>query len=295
MSNRIGIIGIGLLGSALTERLLAANHEVVGFDRDASHLARFVDLGGQPQASAAEVAAAATRILLSLPNSDVVESVVVEMAGALRAGTLIIDTTTGAPDKTVRIAQQLLSRGIRYLDATVAGSSEQARQGDIVIMAGGSTEDYTACADVFDTLARQTFHVGPHGCGARMKLVVNLVLGLNRAALAEGLTLARASGIDLATALEVLRSGAAYSAAMDAKGRKMIEEDFAPQARLAQHHKDVGLILDLAAASGIDLPLSQVHDELLTTAQQRGWGELDNSAVIKAFARSNPVRSEDEL
>jgi 3-hydroxyisobutyrate dehydrogenase-like beta-hydroxyacid dehydrogenase len=293
MSNRIGIIGIGLLGSALTERLLAADFEVIGFDPDDSRLSRFLDLGGKARSSAAEVAVDATRILLSLPNSEVVESVVGEIAESLRGGSWVIDTTTGAPDKTELIARRLLARGVGYLDATVAGSSEQARRGDIVMMVGGDPEDYAACADVFDVLARQTFHVGPSGCGSRMKLVVNLVLGLNRAALAEGLTLARVSGIDLATALDVLRSGAAYSAAMDTKGRKMIDEDFTPQARLAQHHKDVGLILDLAGACGIELPLSQLHNEVLGLAERLGLGELDNSAIIKAFGQSNPRRPAD--
>ena len=116
-----------------------------------------------------------------------------------------------------------------------------------------------------------------------MKLVVNLVLGLNRAVLAEGLSLAQACGIEPAMALEVLRSGAAHSAAMDTKGLKMVQRDFTPQARLAQHRKDVGLILTLAQSHETELPLSQIHAQLLDRAIQRGFGELDNSAILKAF------------
>jgi 3-hydroxyisobutyrate dehydrogenase-like beta-hydroxyacid dehydrogenase len=116
-----------------------------------------------------------------------------------------------------------------------------------------------------------------------MKLVVNLVLGLNRAVLAEGLAFARASAFDPALALEVLKSGVAYSRVMDAKGRKMIEGDFAPEARLSQHHKDVRLILEAAVRTGAMLPLTQLHDFLLGQIEDRGLGNLDNSAIIRAY------------
>ena len=116
-----------------------------------------------------------------------------------------------------------------------------------------------------------------------MKLVVNLVLGLNRAVLAEGLSLAKACGMDLTQTLEVLQATPAYSAIMDPKGVKMIEQDFAPQARLAQHLKDVGLIRKLAREHGALVPLSNLHEELLRRAVEMGLGELDNCAIIKVF------------
>ena len=116
-----------------------------------------------------------------------------------------------------------------------------------------------------------------------MKLVVNLVLGLNRAALAEGLALARWCDLDLGQCLRVLQAGAAYSRVMDTKGRKMIEQDFRPEARLSQHLKDVRLILALAEQVGARTPLSQLHRELLERAEAAGWGQDDNSAVIRLF------------
>jgi 3-hydroxyisobutyrate dehydrogenase-like beta-hydroxyacid dehydrogenase len=119
-----------------------------------------------------------------------------------------------------------------------------------------------------------------------MKLVVNLVLGLNRAVLAEGLSFARACGLDGKAALNVLRAGAAYSRVMDTKGEKMLAGEFVPEARLSQHHKDVYLILDAARKSGIELPLSRVHERLLSEAEGIGCGDLDNSAIIRAYVRS---------
>jgi 3-hydroxyisobutyrate dehydrogenase-like beta-hydroxyacid dehydrogenase len=116
-----------------------------------------------------------------------------------------------------------------------------------------------------------------------MKLVVNLVLGLNRAALAEGLAFARACGLDPGEALRVLRAGAAYSQVMDAKGRKMVDHDFRPQARVAQHLKDVRLILAEAERAGAAVPLSELHRQLLERVVAAGLGDADNAAVIRAF------------
>ncbi len=193
--------------------------------RDAQALAA---AGGQPVESAADVAACDT-VVLSLPTSDVVAEVVASLGNELRPGQLIIDTTTGDPERTAELGRSLAERDIAYVDATIAGSSVQVRDGAATAMVGGSDGAFRQSAEVIATFAPQVFHVGPCGSGARMKLVVNLVLGLNRAVLAEGLTLARALELDLPTCLEVLRAGAAYSAVMDTKGVKMISGDFRPR------------------------------------------------------------------
>jgi 3-hydroxyisobutyrate dehydrogenase-like beta-hydroxyacid dehydrogenase len=183
---------------------------------------------------------------------------------------------------------RLAARGVAYLDATVSGSSEQARRGEAVVMVGGDPRAFAACRDVFDAIARNAFHVGPVGAGARMKLATNLVLGLNRAALAEGLAFARRMGLDPSLTLEILRAGAAYSRIMDAKGPKMIAGDFAPQARLSQHLKDVRLILAEARRAGAATPLSEAHRGLLEAAEAAGFGAADNSAIIRAFEPGDP-------
>ena len=132
-------------------------------------------------------------------------------------------------------------------------------------------------------LRERTFYAGPWGSGSRMKLISNLVLGLNRAALAEGLVFARAIGVDPEAALEVLMGTMAYSRIMDTKGRKMVDGDFCIQARLSQHLKDIRLILDAAAAAGQPLPLTETHRRLLEAAEAAGFGDADNSAIIRAF------------
>jgi 3-hydroxyisobutyrate dehydrogenase-like beta-hydroxyacid dehydrogenase len=154
-----------------------------------------------------------------------------------------------------------------------------------VLLVGGERADLEACAELFGCFARRWLHAGPWGAGARLKLVVNLVLGLNRAALAEGLAFARACGVEPETALEALRAGAAYSRAMDVKGRKMIDGDFACQARLSQHLKDVRLILDVGRRAEAYLPFSAVHEQLLERLEAAGLGQDDNAAIIRAFDR----------
>lgn len=285
----IGVIGLGLLGSALAKRLHKAGYDVVGYDLLAPRCQDWVDVGGRTLASVGEIAAACDTLVLSLPDADVVASVIREIETNLRPGQLVIDTTTGDPAGSVALGHALAQRGVRFLDATIAGSSVEALAGQAVVMAGGEETDFRSARDLLNCFAREVFYLGPWGSGTRMKLVVNLVLGLNRAVLAEGLTLAKALELDVDLTLAILKASPAYSTVMDTKGGKMLAEDFEPQARLSQHLKDVRLMLAAAERTATDLPLSVVHRHLLERAEAAGYGELDNSAIIRAF-RVGPVR-----
>ncbi len=285
MMRTVGLVGLGLLGSALASRMLGAGMRVVGFDLEAERRQQLVAAGGEAAESAALVARQCDVVVLSLPDSNVVAKVIGVLEGELRSGMIIVDTSTGDPLATEALAAQLAECGIAYLDATIGGSSTQVYEGTAMVMVGGSPGAVEAAGEVLGCFGRQMFHVGPAGSGARMKLVVNLVLGLNRAVLAEGLTLAGALGLDLAAALEVLRGSPAYSTVMDTKGVKMLRGDFAPQARLSQHLKDVRLMLAAAERTGTELPLSVVHRTLLERAEAAGCGELDNSAILRAFEK----------
>ncbi len=279
---RIGIIGLGLVGSALAERLISTGYSVAGYDTLSMQNDALSKLGGQPLTSAAEVAKSCATILLSLPNSDIAVAVIEKIKPYL-PGKTILDTTTGQPETMALMGRQLADIGCDYLDATIAGSSSQVRSGDVVVMLGGTEAAVQRCESLLVVLAKQWFHLGPWGSGARMKLVVNLVLGLNRAVLAEGLSFAKSIGVEPRQALEVLMAGPAFSRVMETKGEKMLTRDFTPQARLTQHHKDVALILAEAARSQRHLPLSTLHEELLAGLVAAGDGDLDNSAIIKAF------------
>jgi 3-hydroxyisobutyrate dehydrogenase-like beta-hydroxyacid dehydrogenase len=279
-------VGIGLMGSALASRLIDRDLRVVGYDINPSRCLILSELGGRSVPDAAAVAAACDRILLSLPDSDAVEQTLAAIQHDLRPGQVVIDTSTGDPGRAAAIGQRLARLDVSYLDATVSGSSAQVYTGDVTIMVGGAEDAFLKCRDLFSLLARRTFHVGPCGSGSTMKLVTNLVLGLNRAALAEGLAFAKAMGLDLPQALAVLRESMAYSRVMDTKGEKMVSGDFEAQARLSQHLKDVRLILEAGTGTGADLPLSHTHRELLEAAEAAGLGHLDNSAIIRVFDRA---------
>jgi 3-hydroxyisobutyrate dehydrogenase-like beta-hydroxyacid dehydrogenase len=280
---RIGIIGVGLVGTAVAERLLCAGFKVTGYDVRPEQMRALEQLGGDSACCAAAVVSECDRVILSLPTSEIVSDVMREVAPNLRPGTLYIDTTTGAPEDALLMSEALSERGVDYVDATVGGSSRQVREREAIIMCGGTESAFARCGDLFNECCRQAFLVGPPSSGARMKLVLNLVLGLNRAVLAEGLEFARSSGVDPWMALEILKAGPAYSRAMDTKGARMLSENFDAEARLSQHLKDVRLILESGHRSGARLPLSEVHRALLENAESAGYGPSDNSAVIKAF------------
>lgn len=278
----VGVIGMGLVGTALAERFRNAHYPVVGYDSEPERLVVLRALQGVAASGADEVFAAAGIVVLSLPTSAVAAGVMDSVQTPL-AGKLVIDTTTGEPGEMVALGQRLRERGARYVDATIAGSSVQVRSGDVVVMVGGPEDAFADSRPLLETFAGRVFHLGPWGAGAQMKLIVNLVLGLNRAVLAEGLSFAEHLGVDPRLALEVLLASPAASRVMETKGRKMLERDFGVQARLAQHLKDVRLILAAGQQSGAPLPLSAVHERLLSELDGSGCGNLDNSAIIKAF------------
>jgi len=269
----IGMIGVGLLGSAIAARLSAAGYTVLGYD-----IVPDRRLGAS---SSQEVARKCRTIILCLPTSDVVAQVVGEIE--LTAGTTIIDATTGEPEAMAAMGVKLAKSGVEYLDATVLGSSRVVRNGAAVVMAGGKRPVFDAAAPLFRTFASKAFYLGSYGAGARMKLVANLALGLHRAVLAETLAFARACEVSPSDALEVLKAGAAYSRVMDDKGEKMLHHDFSVEAKLSQHLKDVRLILAAAGAKGAKAPLSQVHRQLLERLEAAGYGDVDNSAIIMAY------------
>lgn len=281
--SRLGLIGIGLMGTALAERLLKGGLSVIGWDLSAERRAAFSAAGGISAAGVAEVLSRCDRVLLSLPSHETVHDVLESAVDVLRPGQIVIDTSTGDPAAAVSQATRLAGREIEYLDATVSGSSQQLREGSAVFLVGGTASAFDACQDIFALLTTRRFHTGDAGTGARMKLVTNLVLGLNRAALAEGLWFADVLGLDSELTLKLLRESMSYSRIMDTKGEKMLSRDFAPQAKLSQHLKDVLLMIASARQAQAALPLTETHRDLLETAMQMQLGDLDNSAILKAI------------
>jgi 3-hydroxyisobutyrate dehydrogenase-like beta-hydroxyacid dehydrogenase len=223
------------------------------------------------------------RIIFSLYTTEQVAQVLEQMHAALKPGQIILDTSTSDPQQTVALGNWLERQSVHYLEAPFSGSSEQARNHQATALVAGEQAAFNDCGDLWECLAVKTFYLGAWGNAAKMKLATNLVLGLNRAALAEGLVFAETVGLSKEDALNVLLNSPAYSRIMDAKGPKMVHGEFTPQARLSQHLKDVRLILEEAARNGMSLPLSATHLKLLELAEAARHGDLDNSAIIRVI------------
>jgi 3-hydroxyisobutyrate dehydrogenase-like beta-hydroxyacid dehydrogenase len=282
----IGMIGLGLLGRALVKRFLGSGCGVMGYDisPDACRLAG--GIGAEIRASAQDVSDRCDVILLSLPDSGHRQELFwgeAALGEKLLPGRLVLDTTTGSPKELESDAERLAAREVRLVDVCILGSSEEVVADQAAALVG-ARKDEPEVSTIVGHFASRAFYFGHPSAASAAKLVGNLVLGLNRLVLAEGLALCRKVGLDEDTMLAALQAGGAYSRAMDNKGGRMIGDAFEdPVARLAQHAKDVGLIGDLAREVDALAPLTEVHAELLQSALERGLGGLDNSAIITMF------------
>lgn len=285
----VGLVGLGLMGAAMTERWLAAGATVQGYDVDPDRCVEHTARGGRVADSAATVAYAVDVVVLSLPDSTVGRSVCLGPGGVAEgahAGLVVVDTTTGRPADAVELAAELGRRDVRYVDASLSGSSDMVRQGDILAMLGGEPADVERVRRVLEPIARASHHVGAAGAGMRTKLVVNLVLGAHRLALAEGLVLAEKAGMDLSMVLDVLRESAAYSRAMDIFGERMVAADHhPPNSRLRQYHKDVRLMLEQGQEVEAPLFVTSLVAQVLQAGVAGGLGDADNSAIVEVLRR----------
>jgi 3-hydroxyisobutyrate dehydrogenase-like beta-hydroxyacid dehydrogenase len=285
MAPPVGVIGLGLMGGTLASHLLERG-PVVGFDPVAARRAEHEGRGGTTESSAAAVARACEAAILSLPNGEIMRSVCREIAGAEVAPLLVIDTTTVDPDESIEAAGVLAESGIGFVDATISGNAAQAESKDIIFMIGGEPDDVARALDVLAPLGRGVYPVGGVGTGSRMKLVVNHVLSINRAAVAEGLAVAEKAGIDLDAAIEILRDSAAYSKAMDIWGDRMVDGDhWPPSSRVHQSHKDSRLINAHAGRLEASSELAQVVRAALVEAEEGGLADADNSSVMEVMRR----------
>ena len=290
MSERlqVGVIGIGLLGQAFVHRLRGAGLEVVGFDVDPAKTIKLADLGGHTALSVADLARRCDPIVLAVFSTDQVEAVVEsELLPALGEGSgkIVLCASTCDPERIAALGQRVAMRGLRLLETPVSGASGQVSRGEGVGLIGGDPHVVAAVEPVLRAMFPTYFHIGEIGDGGRAKLAVNLILGLNRLAVAEGLVFAERLGLDPEAFLKVARSSAAYSQVMDIKGAKMIRGEFAAEGRISQHLKDVHLMLEQAERVKQQLPLLEIHADVLEACVRHGEADLDNSAVIKEIRR----------
>ncbi len=286
----VGIVGLGLVGQALAHRLRSAGYQCVGYDVRPAAVDEFSAAGHAVAATVAAVAATTRVIVLSVFDTAGVLQIAEGGDSTLSlppdaTGLTLIDCSTGDPDKLAALALRLAMRHIAFIEAPLSGSSRQIASGEATLLLGGDEAVIAAHQILLDAISTRRIHVGGAGMGARAKLATNLVLGLNRAALAEGMVFAQSQGIAPSTFLKLILNTPACSGAAEAKGQMMVDGDFKPQSRIRQHLKDVDLMIEAARQHRQTLPLSEAHAALMRSAVAAGDGDLDNAAIIRQIQR----------
>jgi 2-hydroxy-3-oxopropionate reductase len=281
---KLGFIGLGVMGAPMAAHLVAAGHDVSGFDVTAAAGEKLRAAGGRAAADVADAVAGADVVITMLPNHPQVEAVVLAAGGVLDTaapGTLVIDMSTIRPETSIAVAEAARDKKIRVLDAPVSGGQAGAEQAALSIMVGGSEEDFAAAKPLFEALGKTIVHVGPHGAGQVVKAANQLVVGGIYGLVAEAIVLLEASGVDAATGLDVLAGGLAGSRILELKRRSMVDRQFAPGFRIDLHHKDMGIALAAARQADVALPLTGLVAQLVAAGRAMGYGSLDHSALLK--------------
>ncbi len=284
----IGIVGLGLLGSAVAARLRGGGHDVVGHDVVAEKARALEALGGQAAPSAEAVARAAEAVCVVLPSLAAVEDVVLGprgLAAAGRAGQTIIQMSTISPTLTERLAREVGAKGLAFLDCPISGTSGMVARGDGIIFVGGEQRVFDRWRPVLEAVLPRAIYVGRPGQAMTLKLVANLLVALNSAAAAEALLMARRAGLDLELVLDVLTRSAATSRMLEVRGPLMARQEFPPQMKLDLFMKDLHLIQEAARGVGAPLPLTDVAERLYAAALDAGHAGEDLAVVITALAR----------
>lgn len=289
-------IGLGIMGSPMSENLIKAGYRVTGFTLEADKLDRLAAAGGTAAASVAEAVRDADVVITMVPASPQVEAVAYGEDGILahaRDGALLIDMSSITPRTSVELAEAAAAagRGLRVLDAPVSGGEAGAVEGVLSVMVGGDRADFDAARPLLDVLGTTVVHCGPHGAGQTVKAANQLIVAVNIQACAEAVVFLEKSGVDLAAALDVLNGGLAASAVLTRKKHNFLGRDFAPGFRIDLHHKDMGIVTDAARAVGAALPVGGVVAQLVGAARAQGDGGLDHSALLRGVERLSGTAS----
>ena len=284
MTERVGIVGLGLMGQAFAHHMLKSGFEVQGFDVDRKRMDQLREQGGIPVDAAAAAARGVRWMLTSLPTSDIVRSVTFGEHGIVEGAapdTVLADASTSRPQDSEALGKELAARGIRFLDAAVSGTSAMAWKKDLVVIAGGSEADFAACRPYFAAFSRAAYRMGPVGSGALTKLIVNLVLAGNRLALAEGLVLGMKAGVEHNELLKVLQDSACSSKTMIDKGPKMLNADYTPQGQVRISLKDSRLVLEQGSRFGSPMLITSLWSQIQQAASQKGLDEYDSVSFFE--------------
>jgi len=286
MGERLGFIGLGIMGRGMASNLLKAGYDVRVWNRTAGRMNDLVETGASMATSPADLAAKCDVILICVSDTADVEEVVLGQDGIIhtaRPGSLVVDHSTISPHTTREIAARLYAREVHMLDAPVSGGSEGAANGTLSIMIGGAADQVERAMPYLQSMGKTITHVGEQGAGQMTKLVNQILAVGNTLAMSEALLFAQAGGLDLEKALNAISGGAAGSWILEARGPQILERDFRPGFTIDLQQKDLWLALQAADMLGVPTLVTNIVFDLYRTLQTRGMGGEGNHALIKAL------------
>jgi 2-hydroxy-3-oxopropionate reductase len=283
MSERVGFIGLGVMGAPMARNLVAAGHEVVVYNRSPGPREALVAAGARAVETPADVARAAPVVITMLSDDRAVRDVVLGDGGVLDAaapGSLLIDASTVTPALARELAERASQRDVAVLDAPVSGGDAGARDGTLSIMVGGEAADVERARPLLEALGSSIVHVGPAGAGQVVKSCNQLLIAITIAAVGEALVLGSKLGVAPDTILDVLSRGTAGNRVMEVKRRNLLEHAFAPGFRVDLHHKDLDIALRGAGEAGVPLALTALVQQMFNELRAQGRGAEDHTALL---------------
>jgi putative dehydrogenase len=277
----VGMIGLGIMGSAIGKNLLAAGFSVVGYDIAPGALAAFAKAGGRAVQSVAEVAANSEILITSLPSTSALHEIIRDLRNAPSADRVLVETSTFPLEDKLRAQKDLGEVGILALDCPLSGSGSQALERDVLVYGSGPKEAYDRCLSVFQGFSRAPHYLGAFGNGSKMKYVANLLVAIHTVAAGEAFALARKAGLDPAQMFEVVSDGAGGSRAMQVRGPMLIADSYLPIRTMSLNlwRKDLRIIADFANSLCSPTPLFAACVPLFNAAVAAGYGDQDTAAV----------------
>jgi 3-hydroxyisobutyrate dehydrogenase len=288
MDEKIGFIGLGIMGRGMVQNLLDAGFDLTVWNRTATRMEPFMQAGAKGAANPAGLASACDIIITCVSDTPDVEEVIAGDQGVIHgveAGNLVIDMSTISPQVTMGLASSLAAKDVAMLDAPISGGSEGAANGTLSIMVGGPAKQVARARPLFEAMGKAITHVGDNGAGQTVKLVNQILVVINMLAVGEALLFAEAGGLDLNKTLEAVRAGAAGSWMLSNRGPQVIERDWRPGFTVDLQQKDLRLVLEAADALGVPTLATSTVFHLYRTLQTEGLGSEGNHALVKALER----------
>jgi 2-hydroxy-3-oxopropionate reductase len=283
MTEKVGFVGLGIMGAAMAKNLLRAGHDLVVHNRTRARAEDLEEHGAEVADSPGEVAQKCGVVITMLPGPPEVEEVVAGEGGLLegaREGSLIIDMSTSSPALARDLHRAARDRSVGVLDAPVSGGDVGAVEGTLSIMAGGDEEDFERAGPLFGAMGTTVVHVGGAGAGQTVKACNQVVVALVIEAVSEALVLAARGGADPAKVLEALSGGLAASRVLEVKGEKLLSRTFEPGGKVEYHRKDLGIALAAGREHGAALPATALVDQMFGALMSKGRGGWDHSALV---------------